>query len=38
VEEGTLTKSLLRRLREIDEFGRGFTLFLRGKKYGLYFY
>jgi GTPase SAR1 family protein len=28
VEEGTLTKSLIRRLREIDEFGRGFNLFL----------
>jgi hypothetical protein len=28
VEEGTLTQSMIRRLREIDGFGRGFNLFL----------
>lgn len=28
VEEGALTKSLIRRLREIDAFGRGFSFFL----------
>jgi hypothetical protein len=28
VEEGTVTKSLMRRMREIDAFGRGFNFFL----------
>jgi GTP-binding protein EngB required for normal cell division len=28
VEEGTISNSLMRRLREIDEYGRGFNVFL----------